>query len=78
MSTMWMTGLDRPERRRARVNPKGKLWPGSGARYPALQPQAWYPIHITAGCDPAFVWLQTAQGLTRVHRVDVELHGDSA
>jgi hypothetical protein len=77
MNFMWMTGLNRPERRRARIGPKAKLWPGSVGRYPALQPHAWYPMHITAGSDPAFVWLQTAHGMTRVHRVDVEIRGET-
>jgi hypothetical protein len=77
MSTMWMAGMDRPERRRARVNPRAKLLPGTTGRYPALQPRAWYTMHITADADPAFVWLQTAHGLTRVHRVDVELQGET-
>jgi hypothetical protein len=77
MSIMWMTGMDRPERRRARTNPKARLLPGSAGRYPALVVHAWYPIHVTAGPDPAFVWLQTAHGLTRAHRVDVELQGNT-
>jgi hypothetical protein len=77
MSMMWITAMDRPERRRARVNPRAKLLPGSMGRYPALQPRAWYPMYITAGAHPAFVWLQTAHGPTRVHRVDVELQGET-
>jgi hypothetical protein len=77
MSTMWMAGMDRPERRRARANPRAKLLPGTTGRYPALQRRAWYPMYITAGADPAFVWLQTAHGVTRVHRVDVELQGET-
>lgn len=68
--------MNRPDRRRARISPKGKLWPGRVALYPPLLPHAWYPLHTAGGSDPVFVWLETAHGMVRVLRADVELRGE--
>ena len=67
--------VSRLERRRARSDPRGKLWPGRIAFYPGLLPHPWYRLHTAAGSDPVYVWLETAYGMTRVHRADVEIRG---
>lgn len=66
---------DRPERRRARLAPRGKLWPGRLTLYPALLPHPWYPLQTAVEPHPTYVWLRTAHGMTRVRRSDVELRG---
>jgi hypothetical protein len=66
-------GNGRPERRRARLAPKARLWPGRQGFYPSLYPWAWYTISPGGPRDAEYVWLQTAHGLTRVHRPDVEV-----
>lgn len=74
----WCTGngqASQPDRRRVRMAPKGRLWPGWRGCYPALLPDPWYPLHTASDPDPEYVWLQTAHGMTRVQRVHVELRG---
>jgi hypothetical protein len=66
-------GTGWPDRRRARVAPKARLWPGRRTCYPGLYLSAWYPVHTAGPRDAEYIWLQTAHGLTRVHRLDVEI-----
>jgi hypothetical protein len=66
-------GTGWPDRRRARVAPKARLWPGRRARYPALYPSAWYPVDTVGPRAAEYIWLQTTHGLARVDRLDVEI-----
>jgi hypothetical protein len=66
-------GTGWPDRRRARVAPKARLWPGRRACYPGLYLSAWYPVYTAGPRDAEYIWLQTTHGLTRVHRLDVEI-----
>jgi hypothetical protein len=66
-------GTGWPDRRRARVAPKARLWPGRRARYPALYSSAWYPVYPAGPRVAEYIWLQTTHGLTRVRRLDVEI-----
>ena len=70
--------VSQPDRRRARINPVAKLWPGRLGFYPTLLPQMWYALHTAGSPQPLDVWLETAHGLTRVKRVDVEIRGTPA
>jgi hypothetical protein len=66
-------GIGWPDRRRAWVAPKARVWLGRRKSYPALSPSAWYPVYTAAPRTAEYIWLQTAHGLTRVHRQDVEI-----
>lgn len=66
-----------PDRRRARIEPRGKLWPGRIVFYPGLLPHPWYRLHTEGGSDQRYVWFETAYGLTRVQRADAEIQGRS-
>jgi hypothetical protein len=72
------TLLSRPDRRRGRLNPKAKLWPGQLGFYPALLPQRWYQLHTASRPNPVDVWVETAHGMIRVQRVDAEIRGEPA
>ena len=63
-------GIGWPDRRRARVAPKARLWPGRRACYPALYSSAWYPVYTAGPSAAEYIWLQTTRGLTRVHRLE--------
>jgi hypothetical protein len=65
-----MEGLDR---RVSRLAPQGRLRPGWLGFYPTILPDSWYPLHTAHGNHPAYVWLETTHGITRVQRSDVEL-----
>ena len=65
----------RLERRRARLDPVGQVWPGMFGKYPMLVPRAWYQLHTSSKAHPDYVWLTTGHGLTRVDRTDVEIRG---
>jgi hypothetical protein len=69
-------GTGWPDRRRARIAPKARLWPGRQTGYPALYPSAWYPLYTEGPRAAEYIWLRTAHGLTRVRRLDVELRAD--
>jgi hypothetical protein len=76
----WVGGdarAGRADRRRERLHPIAKLWPGTLGFYPSLLPQKWYELHTSAPPDPHYVWLETAHGLRRVKRLDVELRGEA-
>lgn len=75
----WMADalLNWADRRRARISPIGKLWPSRRGLYPALLGHVWYRLHTPSKPDPLYVWLETAHGMTRVQRADVELRGMS-
>jgi hypothetical protein len=66
-------GLGWPDRRRGRVAPKARLWPGRETSYPALYPLAWYLLYTAGPRAAEYIWIQTAHGLTQVHRLDVEI-----
>jgi hypothetical protein len=66
-------GLGWPDRRRPRNAPRARLWVGSRGRYPALYPSTWYPLHDSGPRDATYLWLQTAHGMIRVERRDVEI-----
>lgn len=66
----------RPDRRRPRTAPQARLWPGRQAFYPALYPWAWYRLYAEAPRNAEHLWLETAHGLTRVCRADVELRAE--
>jgi hypothetical protein len=38
-------------------------------------PHSWYRLHTTTPPNPVYVWLETVYGMSRVHRLDVELRG---
>jgi hypothetical protein len=62
-----------PDRRRLRSAPKARVWPGRQKYYATLDPRRWYPVCVLAPRDAVHIWLRTAHGLTRVHRMDVEV-----
>jgi hypothetical protein len=64
-----------PERRQSRVAPAARLRPGWLGHYPQLGPDLWYPLHLAQPSHPTHVWLETAHGIVRVMRSDVEIHG---
>jgi hypothetical protein len=66
-------GSGRPDRRRPPRSPQARLWPGRQGHYPTLYPWAWYPLYTGAPRDSEYVWLETAHGLTRARRLDVEV-----
>jgi hypothetical protein len=69
-------GIGWPDRRRARDAAKARLWPGRLARYPALYPSAWYSLSTKGPRAAEYIWLRTTHGLTRVHRLDLEVRAD--
>jgi hypothetical protein len=66
-------GLGWPDRRRPRDAPRARLWAGGRGRYPGLYPSIWYLVYDSVPRDARYLWLQTAHGMTRVERRDVEI-----
>ena len=65
-------GMGRPDRRGAQQAPQARVYPGRQRHYPALNPRSWYPL-AEVPREAEYVRLQTAHGLMRVRRLDVEV-----
>ena len=53
--------------------PQARLRPGWLGFYPTILPETWYPLYTGQGNQSTYVWLESSHGITRVHRVDVEI-----
>ncbi len=57
----------------SRVAPQARLRPGWLGFYPTILPDTWYRLSAAQGSQPAYLWLETSFGITRVQRADVEI-----
>lgn len=65
--------LSSPDRRISRIAPAARLRAGWLGHNPQLVPGVWYRLHLAEPPLPAHVWLETAHGIVRVLRSDVEI-----
>ena len=63
----------RPERRRSRRAPQGRLRPTRIGFHPGLMPGVWYRLQTTQAPQPFYVWLETPQGAVAWQRENLEL-----
>lgn len=65
--------MEGTDRRVSRVAPQARLRQGWLGFYPTLLPDTWYRLHAGHGNHPAYVWLETSHGITRVQRGDLDI-----